>query len=164
VYSSAQIDAILARYSIDLIQLPVNVLDQRLLRSGHFARLRDAGIEIHARSVFLQGLLLMEPADLSEKFASVREHLTRYHAAIAEAGLTAVEAALGFVASLREIGCVLAGVVTAEQLEQAALAIAKSKVVAEDFRRFAWSDEFILDPSRWNRVPAEGAPHKGSQK
>lgn len=64
VYEGKQIDGILERFDIDLIQLPLNVLDQRLLHSGHLAKLKNAGIEIHARSVFLQGLLLVSPAEL----------------------------------------------------------------------------------------------------
>ena len=156
VYSSSQIDAILARYPIDIIQLPVNVLDQRLLHSGHLARLRTAGVEIHARSVYLQGLLLMNPADLSRAFEGVREHLARYHAAIAKAGMTPVEAALGYVAGLPEIASVIVGVVSAQQLEQAALVIARAKLIPEDFRQFAWNDETTIDPSRWASVLTQG--------
>ena len=61
VYSGQQIDSILELYTPDIVQLPLNLFDQRLLESGHLEKLKRRGVEIHARSVFLQGLLLIEP-------------------------------------------------------------------------------------------------------
>ena len=37
----------------------MNIIDRRLELSGWLERLSDEGVEVHARSVFLQGLLLM---------------------------------------------------------------------------------------------------------
>ena len=42
---------------LDLVQLP-SLFDQRLLQNGTLASLRDRGVAIHARSLYLQGLLL----------------------------------------------------------------------------------------------------------
>jgi aryl-alcohol dehydrogenase-like predicted oxidoreductase len=151
VYTGAQIDAVLARYPIDIIQLPINILDQRLLRSGHLSRLRGAGVEIHARSAFLQGLLLLDPDRLPPRFASVRGHLARYHAFLREAGVSPVAAALGFLAALPEIDRVVVGVASAEQLEQAARAAAQPHLAASGLSQFALDDEAVLDPSRWDR-------------
>jgi aryl-alcohol dehydrogenase-like predicted oxidoreductase len=44
----------------DLVQLPCNVFDQRFAAGATLAHLKSHNIEVHARSVFLQGLLLME--------------------------------------------------------------------------------------------------------
>ena len=51
------------------IQIPVNALDRRAIHSGLLRRLKTKGVEIHARSVFLQGLLLMQPTELPEFFS-----------------------------------------------------------------------------------------------
>ncbi len=59
------------------MQLPLNALDRRPIASGVLARLKAQGSEIHARSVFLQGLLLMPPSDLPEFFEPVRPALAR---------------------------------------------------------------------------------------
>ena len=48
VYSGSQIDAVVGRFLVDLVQVPVNVLDQRLIKSGHIAALKAKGIEVHA--------------------------------------------------------------------------------------------------------------------
>ena len=59
VYSSSQIQKVLHCFNPDIIQLPINVLDQRLIQDGTIAHLSGLGVEVHARSAFLQGLLLM---------------------------------------------------------------------------------------------------------
>jgi aryl-alcohol dehydrogenase-like predicted oxidoreductase len=149
VYTGHQLDAITDRFALDLAQVPVNVLDQRLVTSGHLVRLKTAGIEVHARSAFLQGLLLANPAGLDERFDSVRDHLSRYRAFLARAGIDPVRAAIGFVVGLPQVDHVVVGVLHAEQLEQAAGAAAWSELQADQMTGFAWHDESILDPRLW---------------
>ena len=52
VYDSQSIDEVLKLFTPDIIQLPVSIADQRLIRSGHLKKLKQKGVEIHARSVF----------------------------------------------------------------------------------------------------------------
>ena len=154
VYSARQIDAILEKFPIDLIQLPVSVLDQRLIGSGHLERLKKRGIEVHARSAFLQGLLLMDPSDLPDSFCSVRVHLQQYHRFIGARNVSPVKSALNFVLNLEEVDTVIIGVASSAQLEEILHAcVGAPEMTANDYRNFAWSDEGILDPSRW-KVPA----------
>lgn len=154
VYTGQQIDAVLARFPIDLIQLPVNVLDQRLLHSGHLRKLKQAGVEIHARSAFLQGLLLMAPHDLPAHFDSVREHLAAYHRFIAGQGLTPLQAALGFVTGLEEIDQVVCGVNSSVQLQEicAAAGRAAASAACAGYDAFAISDEAIVNPALWQQA------------
>ena len=46
------------KYKIDIVQLPINIIDRRFVKSAWLRRLKKNNVEIHARSVFLQGLLL----------------------------------------------------------------------------------------------------------
>jgi aryl-alcohol dehydrogenase-like predicted oxidoreductase len=67
-YRREQIDYCLRRFSLDLFQVPVSYLDQRLVRSGLLGDILKSGAEIHARSAFLQGSLLVEPDALPGYF------------------------------------------------------------------------------------------------
>lgn len=147
VYTAEQIEMVLERFEIDLIQLPINVFDQRLLQGGQLAKLKAAGVEIHARSAFLQGLLLMEPSTLSSHFDTVKPHLRRYQEYLIQRGVTPVQAALGFVAGLDEIDVVICGVNNHQQLEE--LCTATTPLPAFDFHDFAINDDLILNPSKW---------------
>ncbi|MBN2570087.1 MAG: aldo/keto reductase [Deltaproteobacteria bacterium] len=154
VYSARQIDAILEQFPIDLIQLPINILDQRLIRSGHLKQLKKRGVEVYARSVFLQGLLLMDPSDLPDYFYSVRKHLHHYHESIKERNLSPVKSALDFVLNLEEIEATIIGVADSGQFEEIMCECVNApEMTADDYRNFSWNDEEILDPSRW-KVPA----------
>lgn len=147
VYTAFQIDQILEKYQIDIIQLPINVFDQRLLMSGHLSKLKKREVEIHARSAFLQGLLLMSPETLPPFFDSIREHLKNYHRTLRQYGLTPVRAALGFLMNIPEIDFIICGVNNNHQLKE----ICKEAVPVEsiDYSNFALSDVSILNPSNW---------------
>ncbi|MCC6544191.1 MAG: aldo/keto reductase [Nitrospirae bacterium] len=147
VYTALQVDEILENYQIDIIQLPINVFDQRLLISGHLSKLKKRGVEIHARSAFLQGVLLMSPETLPPFFDSVREHLKNYSRIIHQHGLTPARAALGFLNNIADIDYIICGVNNHTQLKEICAEVIP--VEAIDFTSFALSDESILNPSNW---------------
>lgn len=149
VYDGQQIDAVLERFEVDLIQLPVSLLDQRLLHSGHLARLRQRGVTIHARSVFLQGLLLMAPTDAPCFFDPVRAHLAACRARLDGLGVSALEAALGFVNGIGEVDVLVCGVNNSAQLAELCRAAA-TPVALGDTARFALHDERFLNPANWS--------------
>ncbi|MGH8671119.1 MAG: aldo/keto reductase [Burkholderiales bacterium] len=148
VYTPDEIDGVLEKYEIDLIQLPVNVLDQRLLESGHLRMLKRAGVEIHGRSVFLQGLLLMDPNTLPVHFSGIRQHLKNYQIYLGERGLTPLRGALGFVMGIGELGAIICGVNDRHQLEEI-LAAAEPPLNTDEMGRFALHDTAVLNPTRW---------------
>ena len=55
--------------NLDMVQLPYSLFDRRF--EPHFGRLKDQGIEIHVRSVFLQGLIFKNPEELSARFGKM---------------------------------------------------------------------------------------------
>ncbi|MEO8436818.1 MAG: aldo/keto reductase [Chloroflexota bacterium] len=151
VYTGLEIDALLDRYPLQLVQLPLNVLDQRLVRSGHLERLKAAGVEVHARSAFLQGLLLMDvPASLDRHFDPARSALDAFHAAARAAGRSPLEAAVSYVMSVDQVDTAIFGVTTTTQLA-GILAAATRTMPPGWFAPFALDDERILDPSQWPR-------------
>lgn len=155
-FTERQLDQVLDKYPLDLIQLPLNILDQRLLVSGRLRGLKIAGIELHARSIFLQGLLLMQPETLPPWFDEVKGHLRRYHDEIARGGMSPVQAALDFVLALDEIDAVICGVNDATQLRELIRCADQAAAAGEshDFRRFAIDDDRFLNPTNWRLQPA----------
>lgn len=148
-YTGADIDAVLERFNIDLIQVPVNILDQRLLRGGQLSRLAARGVEVHVRSVFLQGLLLMDPERLPTYFNPIRQRLTELRHALTERNLTATQGALAFARTL-PVAVVLVGVESADQLNNNIVDFISARTNGLDFARFAIDDESYVNPSRWN--------------
>lgn len=148
VYNSEQIEQALRNFDIDLIQLPLNVFDQRLIMNGCLVDLKRRGIEVHARSVFLQGVLLMQPESLPRFFDSARDHIRGYWRELAELGVTPLEAALRFAADIPETDVILCGAARAAELRQIRDAL-EAPCPLSDFSRFALTDPAILNPSTW---------------
>lgn len=147
VYDGRQIDAVLEVFNPDIVQLPLSVLDQRLLRSGHLERLKAAGTEIHVRSVFLQGLLLMPLDRVPTYFDPILPTLTRWHEAAQSQGTTATQAALAFVRDLPWVDGVLVGVESQAQL--AACHADFSTVAGFDATGLACDDPSFVNPMCW---------------
>ena len=151
VYSGEEIDKIIARHKIDIVQLPINVFDQRLILSGHLDRLKSLNIEIHARSAFLQGLLLVKPEQLPEKFKNFRNLLARYCSLMEQRGLTQIEGALAFLKQLSQIDYVIVGATTvANMIEIFGAFVREPDHDLVEFSRFAISDKALIDPTTWS--------------
>jgi aryl-alcohol dehydrogenase-like predicted oxidoreductase len=136
------------RFRPQVFQLPVSLLDQRLVADGTLASLKSVGIELHVRSVFLQGVLLMQPAELPPKLARAAPELERVRALVAAGGVTPLEAALGFVLRQPEIDYVVVGVTGLQELDQI-LAAAALPPPAVDWHACALNDPVLLTPSLW---------------
>ena len=147
VYDSMQVDAVLKKFKPDLIQLPLSVLDQRMITSGHLELLKNDGVEIHARSVFLQGLLLMPLSIIPAFFEPIRPLLTRWHAAAHAQGLTVNQAALSFVKNIPYVDTVLVGLDSLEQFRSCLDDFAIE--INFDATELASNEPIFVNPSLW---------------
>jgi aryl-alcohol dehydrogenase-like predicted oxidoreductase len=145
-------DEIGAMFTPDLLQVPVSVMDQRLLRDGTLARLRAEGCEIHARSVFLQGVLLADPTALPAHFAPWRDRLRR----LAElADRSRLSLCLAFVLARPEIDGVVVGVTSLAELRQILAAATEAEApLPAGLDTLAVDDPQLVNPALW---PAAGA-------
>jgi aryl-alcohol dehydrogenase-like predicted oxidoreductase len=134
------------RFRPDAIQVPFSLLDQRLLRDGSLARLKALGVEVHARSLFLQGLLFLE--NLPPNLAYAAPMLAAVKNRIAAAGMTPLAAALVFALSRPEVDAAVIGVTALDQLEEILAAIAVSPPEI-DWAACALDDARLLTPSLW---------------
>jgi len=146
VYAADDPAKFAARFRPDVMQLPFSLLDQRLLRDGTLARLHQLGVEIHARSLFLQGLLFLDP--LPKKLHRAAQNLTRIRTELRKADTTPMAAALGFVLSRPEIAFGLVGVTMPKELDDI-IASAQRPLPDLDWNSFALDDEMVLTPSLW---------------
>jgi len=140
------------RFRPDIMQLPVSVLDQRLVRSGVLRSLKDLGVEIHVRSLFLQGAIFLDPAKLPLCLAHAAPRLKAFQARLAELGLSPVEAGIGYPLSVPEIDYALVGVTTVKEGREILDAAVRDRS-GMPWGELAIDDEVLLDPRRW--VPDE---------
>jgi len=131
-------------FEFDLIQIPFNVFDGRLIRGGQIDRLNSHGVEIHARSVFLQGLLL--DFKRKHKYFSLWENEFKiYQTMVKESGLSLVEYALCAVLNIKGIDKVLVGVNNSSQLAE----IIRASSLDIELSMYEIDDVNLLNPSLW---------------
>ncbi|MDP3187542.1 aldo/keto reductase [Limnobacter sp.] len=147
VYKKEHLDSITAFFTPDLIQVPINVLDQRLIKNGALKKMKDIGVEVHARSIYLQGLLLMPLSQVPEYFGPVMPLLKHWHHRLKEQNLSPAQAAISFVCNMTEIDKVIVGVETTQQFEDAVRFSQHSTLF--DASGLDCDDPAFIDPSIW---------------
>jgi aryl-alcohol dehydrogenase-like predicted oxidoreductase len=153
VYDPCELDAIWPRYHFDIVQAPLNILDRRLIQSGWLERLREAGAEVHARSVFLQGLLLMGTVGRPKKFNRWHSLWQKWHLWLAEETLTPLQACLAFVLAQPEIERIVVGVDSPEQLlEIIAVYERYEKNVLKFPNDLVSYDTSLINPTEWKSL------------
>ena len=153
VYDSKQIDRLLEQYSneIDLVQLPLSIIDQRLIKSGHLSELKKHGVEVHVRSAFLQGAALMAVDDLPENLAGLKSTIIELENTAKELGTSRIALALSFLMQNDDIDAVICGVNSAVQLEELCSTLKSLPELSEDeFSQFAVSDPMLVNPHNWS--------------
>ena len=148
LYNSEQIDIVLSQFNIDLVQLPINIFDQQLLIGGWLDKLKDFDVEIHARSAFLQGLLLMTNDLVPPYFFPIKKNLDEFYKSAKELSLSQLELALGYVMGVSEIDQVVVGVNTVEQLKEIIKAT-QVKINPMEFSDISINDPAFTNPSLW---------------
>ena len=148
VYTAEQIDQILAQFDIDIIQLPMNIFDQRLVRSGHLQKLKEAGVEIHVRSVFLQGLVMMPAEVRPAYFNPITGTLDSFSHACAEFKITPLAAALQYIEHISEVDYAVVGVNTLNQMAEI-ISANKCEIGKFPFESFAINDSKFVNPAEW---------------
>jgi aryl-alcohol dehydrogenase-like predicted oxidoreductase len=146
IYDPEELDR-LSAYTFDIVQAPYNVIDRRLATSGWLQRLHGAQTEVHTRSAYLQGLLLLRAEQLPAAFAQWQPLWRRWAAWLEQNDLTALHGALGFVVAQRAVDRVIIGVESAGQLSDA---VAASYSLIEQFPdELVSTDLELISPVRW---------------
>ena len=118
VYSPTVIDKFINGYDIDIIQSPINIFDRQLNTNGRLENLKRKKIEVHARSIFLQGLLIMKSQERPRYFNSWNKLFNIYDKWIKEKKILPVQACLNYALNIKTINKVIIGVQSSKELKQ----------------------------------------------
>ena len=149
VYDPDTLTAIVDRFPVEIVQLPLNVLDQRFARTGVIFELARKGIEIHVRSVFLQGALIADAAHLPAAIAKAGDSISHFQKNAKQQDLSPVEAALSFVNQCEGVRRIVVGVDSSAHLRDIVAAFEKARAVSFDGAGLSIDDLEIVDPRRW---------------
>lgn len=150
IYAPEELDSLNSKYRLDIVQAPFNILDRRMSKSGWLSRLSSQGTEIHTRSVFLQGLLLMSSTGRPGKFGRWKRIWDLWHSWLRQEDISSLQACLGFVLSEPAIDRVVVGVDSLQQLRSILQVETGS---AESIpAQLSCDDIDLINPARWDSL------------
>lgn len=152
VYSPRQLLKIIKKYDFDVAQIPINVVDRRLLQSETIKIIKNNSIKIHARSIFLQGLLLMSYEDLPQNFNKWKEIFFQFDGWCKDNSVSKLEACIQFVKKYDFISKIVVGVDSYENLVDIDRAYNLESFNAISIpSSISSNDENLVNPTLWSR-------------
>jgi aryl-alcohol dehydrogenase-like predicted oxidoreductase len=149
LYDPSEAEAVIKHYPVDIVQLPMNVLDQRFLSTGVLSRLSKAGIEVHVRSAFLQGALLSETSALPAHLGPLIPFLENFKDRARQMGLSPLAMALQFLHAQADVSSVLVGVNTITEWRAIVACWRELGTQIADLSDLACPHEVLVSPRRW---------------
>jgi aryl-alcohol dehydrogenase-like predicted oxidoreductase len=156
VYSAKQALEISKKYPIDIVQIPANIFDQEIFQDNILSQLKQQKIEIHIRSLFLQGAIFLTKESLPEYLAPLMPYLaqlTKFTEQYANTNKNTVLIAYALAPFIqkKEIDKLVLGSCSVKELKQIVSAVQLAKKLSFDYKKFAISDPKIINPSLWNQ-------------
>ena len=149
IYTPTELDSLIPTYMPDIVQAPLNVFDRLLETSGWLSRLSKMNVEIHIRSVFLQGLLIQKPNERPANFEKWNQEFAKFDSWTESRQVSPLASCLGHVLSYPEISKVLVGVTSTNELAEIIAATTGESQRAPDNLRS--SDLELIQPINWNK-------------
>ena len=150
IYDPSDLESITSRFQVDVIQAPINVFDNRLQDSGWLDRLVSMGVEVHSRSVFLQGVLLSAIAQNNDFFKPWKTTFERWNRFTESSGTSALMNCIKHVNSFDKVTFAVVGVDSARNLSEVFDAFSEQpKRIDEDYFSV---DSQLINPACWSIV------------
>lgn len=150
IYSVEELPPLLNVLVPELLQVPFNILDTKLVSTGWADRLKQMNVEIHVRSIFLQGLLLMMPSTRPEKFLRWSNLWKEWDSFLHEANLTEIEACVRFAHNFPQLDRIIVGVENCNQLAHIS-SIGRDPLPSLPSWR-SKIEEALISPSLWSTL------------
>jgi aryl-alcohol dehydrogenase-like predicted oxidoreductase len=152
-YNQDDLEKIMKYDAFECVQIPINIIDMRLIKEGMLKKLKSNSVYIYARSVFLQGLFFMNYEKIPKNLGGAGKYLKVLNNLSDKLGMSIAELALAYVRDIEEVDSLVIGAETPEQIQEnvelinsPSIPIKYMKQISEYFENVP---EFYLEPWRW---------------
>lgn len=155
IYNPNEVEEALKFKEINVIQVPINLFDHRLINTGLLQKLKMKKYLIFARSIYLQGLLFKSVQNLPESLEYAKNFLLKLRNLTENLNINILKLAFLFVRDLPEITSLIIGIERVDQIEEN-LKMLKEEPLLKEIRdtiieEFSDVPEKIINPSLWNK-------------
>ena len=154
VYEPDEAMACLESPLVAFTQFPYSVFDHRMKDAGVFAKALQSGCTVDVRSAFIQGLILLDEAQVPEFLTEARPIITKLKKLSAQTGVSRVALAMAYVKREQAVSHLVFGVDSLDQLQEDIRLFREEipmDVLAELDREFAGIKAEVVMPSLWKR-------------
>ena len=154
IYTSEDFDLAIKNEKIELIQIPFNLFDQRALKDKWFQKAKESNKLIFIRSIYLQGLLLMNEYDVKIKLPEASKFINKLDKLCNKYNCSRNELCLSFVDNVANDSLLLFGCDNISQAKENILNYNNLKVldnseINEMHNLFIDIPEAIYNPTKW---------------
>jgi aryl-alcohol dehydrogenase-like predicted oxidoreductase len=144
VYEPKELTKIWKIWKPDIVQLPLNIIDQRFLKTGWIKKLNKAKIKIHVRSIFLQGVLISKLRQI--KNSKLKQLVLKFIRWSSKTGISRIDACISFIKN-QKIDRVIFGIENQKQIETIIKSFElKRKIYPSTFVN---NKKYLIDPRVW---------------
>lgn len=146
IYDPCILDSLFELFIPDVIQFPLNIFDQRMIKNPLLNKLKEKNIQLQARSVFLQGVLLGEFNKLPKYFYKWKSLFEKWDKFCSSNNITKIEAAISYVSNQKAIDNYVLGFENLTQLKECFKIKTSKKIFLSDSQI---NDLDLVDPRKW---------------
>ena len=149
VYDPSDLKTVFSKFRPDIVQFPLNIFDERFIKSNCFGYLKKKKITIQIRSIFLQGILLKENKFIQNKKLNknLKVKISEFNNWCKYKKISKLNACINFVSKIKGIKIVTIGVNNSLELKQVLKAFKTNKSIK--LKSFSTTNLNVIDPRKW---------------
>lgn len=145
-YGTENIFKILKKFKFDVVQTTFNPFDRRILKNGIYKRLKKKGIEVHVRSIFLQGLLLLKKNKIPNKLRKFENQFKKWNNFVKNTDIKPLDICLNYALS-QNFDKIIVGINNCKQFKQ--ILDCKSRKIKIP-TSISTNKNFLINPYNWS--------------
>ena len=148
IYDSHKVKRVIKNYDFDVIQCPYNILDRRIISSGWFNKLKNKGVEVHIRSIFLQGLLVNEVVYKKKNFKKWKKFFLEWFQNLKNNNIQAIDYCLSDLSDFN-FDKIIVGINNCDNLKD----VVNFKLIRnrDTMLKIKTNDLNLIDPRNWKK-------------
>jgi hypothetical protein len=153
IYKIKDVEYVIKNFKFNILQFPINLFDQRLLKKKIIEKLKKNKIELHIRSIFLQGLLLTPTDKLKKYFLKWKKHFLFLDKFLFKNKISRIQAIIVFLKNINFYKKIVIGIDNRIQLYEFINMYKKIRTIKKvNFKKLSINDEKLILPYLWKNI------------
>jgi aryl-alcohol dehydrogenase-like predicted oxidoreductase len=149
-YNPTELLSVLDRFPLDMVQIPMNLFDQRF--ANYIDRLQNMDIETYVRSIFLQGLLLSNIDQLNSiNMSAAKPYFEKLDTYSKKHSVSSFDLIFSLMKNY-ESCYFLMGFNQSSELEEVMHHMRSAQYCSTDLSSLSVQDENIINPTKWKKL------------